>query len=145
MYNETEYFARTLCDKLANTIQLNKKDPLTIIYCAYSTASVIVVFEPAPRRLSQLKVGVVLNKANFSNEKKANSFSSLFVAEVMAPGFGLTDSEESAAREWCSLSSENVYLMDYPGSPSSLESYPRTVDGLRGLDGFATIVNDAAT
>lgn len=144
MYSETEYFARTLCDKLANTIQSNKDDPLSVIYCAYSSESVIVVFEPAPRRLPHLKMGAILNSTHFPNEKKANSFSSIFVAEVMAPGFGLTDSEESLASKWCSLSPGNVYLMDYPGSPSNLDSYPRTVGGLRGLDGFAAIIDDAA-
>lgn len=144
MNSDTEYFARTLCDKLANTIQSNKKDPLTVIYCAYSSEVVIVVYEPAPRRLPRVKIGVILSRTHFPDGQKASSFSSLFVAEVMAPGFGLTDSEEASARKWCSLLPGNVYLMDYPGSPASLESYPWTVDGLRGLDGFTAII-DATT
>lgn len=49
MNSDTEYFARTLCENLSNTIQSNKKDPLNVIYCAYSSEDVIVVYEPAPR------------------------------------------------------------------------------------------------
>lgn len=79
-----------------------------------------------------------------TDEDTAKSYFGEFARESLEPGFGLTSEAERVAHEWCSRSSDNVFMFDYGNELSDFSQYPRSVSGFRGLKGYIAVVDRAS-
>lgn len=123
---------------------MRKTEPPEVLYCAYSDKWVIIVFKPVPQYFPGLRLGSVMDGSVVTDETTAKSYFGEFARESLEPGFGLTNESEEAAHEWCSRSSDNVFMFDYCGGPADFPKYPRTISGIRSLKGYVAVVDRAS-
>lgn len=136
--------SRFLCRSLETSIRMRKSEPPEILYCAYRGKWIIIVFKPVPQFYPTLRLGSVLDGSVVTDEDTAKSYFGEFARESLEPGFGLTSEAERVAHEWCSRSSDNVFMFDYGNELSDFSQYPRSVSGLRGLKGYIAVVDRAS-